>query len=299
MTANLAKGAVVVGHDGTPRSDAALEWAAQHAMVHGRPLLLVHASGFPVAPGSLSGFPRERAEVRAAGEQLVLAAATRARDLAPGLTVATHVAPGNPHQILREVAVGAHLLVVGSRGRGSFASLVLGSVGVDMSAHAPCPVVVVRPKRERSGFGPYAHHIVVGVDGSSVSRGALDIAYELASVERKPLAVVHAWGTAGIYQDFLTYPARLDLAEEHELSVAESVAGYAERYPDVLVTQHQEEEDPARALVMASEEADLVVLGSRGRGDVASVLLGSVSRFVVEHASCPVLVVRPTVVTSA
>ena len=299
MTRNTAKGAVVLGYDGTPRSDAALDWAARYAMTHGRPLLLTYAAGVPTAYDSFSGIQENREDLQVVGEQILEAAMLRAHDLAPGLTTETHVALGSPHHVLLQSAEGAHLLVVGSHGRGSIASMLLGSVSVDMTAHAPCPVVVVRPEKDRARFGPYLHHIVVGVDGTGASRGALDIAFELASTERKPLAVVHAWGAAGVYKDLMSYEARLEVAEEHELSVAESIAGYAERYPDVHVTQHQEEEDPARSLVMASEDADLIVLGSRGRSDAASVVFGSVSRFVVEHASCPVMVVRRAPVPTA
>ena len=202
------------------------------------------------------------------------------------------MALGNAHDVLLDSAVGAHLLVVGSRGRGSVASLLLGSVSVDVSAHAPCPVVVVRPENDRARFGPFVGRIVVGVDGSDASMAALDFAFELASTEFKPLAIVHAWGAAGVYRDLMSYEVRLETAEEHELQVAESIAGYAEKYPDVLVTQHQDEEDPSRTLVAASEDADTVVVGSRGRGDAKAVVFGSVSRFVVEHAHCPVIVVR-------
>lgn len=299
MTRNAAKGAVVLGYDGTSRSDAALDWAARYAMTHGRPLRVTYAAGVPTVYDSFSGIQENREDLRVLGEQVVAGAVARARDLAPGLTVETEVVLGSAHQVLLGSAEGAHLLVVGSRGRGSLASLLLGSVSVDMSAHAPCPVVVVRPGKDRARFGLYLHHIVVGVDGTEASRGALDVAFAMASNERKPLAVVHAWGAAGVYKDLMSYETRLDVAEEHELSVAESIAGYAERYPDVHVTQHQEEEDPARSLVAASEEADLVVLGSRGRGDAKSVVFGSVSRFVVEHASCPVMVVRRAPVPTA
>jgi nucleotide-binding universal stress UspA family protein len=216
----------------------------------------------------------------------------RVKERAPHLDVSAHVALGNAHEVLPECAEGAHLLVVGSRGRGSVASLLLGSVSVDVSAHAPCPVVVVRPENDRARFGPFVGRVVVGVDGSDASMAALDFAFELASTELKPLAVVHAWGAAGVYHDLMSYEVRLETAEEHELQVAESIAGYSEKYPDVMVTQHQAEEDPSRTLVTASEDADTLVVGSRGRGDARAVVFGSVSRYVVEHAHCPVIVVR-------
>jgi nucleotide-binding universal stress UspA family protein len=292
MTTRTAKGAVVVGYDATSHSDAALDWAVRYATTHRRPLLLVFAAGLPTVYDTFTGPDANRKELRIVGRRVVDKGFERARELAPDLPVDTHLALGNAHDVLLDSAEGAHLLVVGSRGRGSVGSLLLGSVSVDVSAHAPCPVVVVHQEEDRARFGPYLGHVVVGVDGSDASIGALDFAFELAATELKPLAIVHSWGAAGVYRDLMSYEVRLETAEEHELQVAESVAGYAEKYPDVLVTQHQEEEDPARTLVGASEDADVLVIGSRGRGDARSVVFGSVSRFVVEHAHCPVIVVR-------
>lgn len=294
MTTTAAKGAVVVGYDATSHSDAALDWAVRYATTHRRPLLLAHAAGTPTVYEGFSGVEENRQELRIAGRRVTDHGLVRVKETAPDLAVETYVALGSARDVLLETASQAHLLVMGSRGRGSLASLLLGSVSVGVSAHAACPVVVVRAQEDRARFGPYLGHVVVGVDGTEASIGALDWAFGLASTECKPLAVVHAWGAAGVYKDLMTYEDRLDTAEEQELRVAESLAGYAEKYPDVLVTQHQEEEDPARALVSASEDADTLVLGSRGRGDAASVVLGSVSRYVVEHAKCPVFVVRRT-----
>jgi nucleotide-binding universal stress UspA family protein len=292
MTTNAARSAVVVGYDGTEHSDAALDWAVRYATDHGRPLLVVNAAGSPTVYDTFSGPAENRKELRIQSRRTTDRALVRVKERNPHLEVGVHSALGNAQEVLLDSLEGAHLLVVGSRGRGTIGSLLLGSVSVGVSAHAPCPVAVVRPQADRARFGPFVGRVVVGVDGSEASIGALDFAFEMASTEFKPLAIVHAWGNAGVYRDMMSYDVRLETAEEHELQVAESIAGYSEKYPDVLVTQHQAEDDPSRTLVLASEDADTVVVGSRGRGDAASVVFGSVSRFVVEHARCPVIVVR-------
>lgn len=270
MTTDPGKGAVVVGYEGAGHSEAALEWATRYAVAHHRPLLLVHTAA------------------RWSIDETV----SKVKEQAPTVDVRVQMSTGHARDVLRTASREAHLLVLGSRRRGALVSLLLGSVSVSVSAHASCPVAVVRPETDRARFGPFVGHVVVGVDGSEASRGALDFGFELASTEFKPLAIVHAWGASGVYRDLMTHELRLDTSEEHELQVAESIAGYAEKYPDVLVSQHQDEEDPARALVAASEDADTLVVGSRGRNDAASVIFGSVSRYVVEHAHCPVIVVR-------
>ncbi len=270
MTTNPGKGAVVVGYEGARHSEAALEWATRYAVIHHRPILLVHT-----------------ADRWSIDETLA-----KVKERAPTVDVRVQMSTGNARDVLLDASQGAHLLVIGSRRRGALASLLLGSVSVSVSAHAPCPVAVVRPETDRARFGPFVGRVVVGVDGSEASMGALDFAFDLASTESKPLAILHAWAASGVYRDLMTYELRLDTSEEHELQVAESIAGYAEKYPDVLVSQHQDEEDPARALVAASEDADTLVVGCRGRNDAVSVIFGSVSRYVVEHAHCPTIVVR-------
>ena len=292
MTANASKGSVVVGYDATRHSDAALDWAVRYATEHDRRLLVVNAAGTPTFYEDFRGPSENRKELRMAGRRTADRGLVHIKQRAPDLEVSVHVALGDARDVQLDAAEGAHLMVVGSRGRGAVASLLLGSVSVGVSAHAPCPVVVVRPEDDRARFGPFVGRIVVGVDGSDASMAALDLAYELASTEFKPLAIVHAWGALGAYRDLMSYELRLETAEEHELLVAESIAGYAEKYPDVQVTQHQDEGDPARTLVIASCDADTVVVGCRDRADAKAVVLGSVSRSVVAHARCPVIVVR-------
>ncbi|HET6653251.1 MAG TPA: universal stress protein [Nocardioides sp.] len=292
MTTTAASGAVVVGYDDTPHSDTALTWAVEHASRHRRPVLIVHALGVPTVYESFAGPVENRRQLRITGRRRTDQALVKARRLAPDLDVRVHLALGNARDVLLDSLEGAHLLVVGSRGRGTLASLLLGSVSVGVAAHSPCPVVVAREAERRDPNGAFAGRVVVGVDGSAASTAALAEAFELASSRGQPLAVVHAWDAALLYRDLTTYDVVVDTADEHQRMVAESLAGFAEKYPDVEVTVHQDEGDPGRAIVAASHEADLVVVGSRGRGDAVATLFGSVSRHVVAHAHCPVVVVR-------
>ena len=292
MTTTAAPGAVVVGYDDTPHSDAALVWAVEYASTHRRPLLIVHALGVPTVYTSFAGPVENRKELRIAGRRRTDRALAKACKLAPDLDVRVHLSLGHARDVLLDSLAGAHLLVVGSRGRGTLASLLLGSVSVGVSAHSPCPVVVVREAERRDPHGEVAGKVVVGVDGGEASMAALAEAFELASSRGQALAVVHAWDAAMLYRDLTVYEVVLETSDEHQRIVAESIAGFCEKYPDVTVTVHQDEGDPGRALVAASREAELVVVGSRGRGDAAATLFGSVSRHVVEHAHCPVVVVR-------
>jgi nucleotide-binding universal stress UspA family protein len=293
MPTNDARGAVVVGYDVTPHSELALDWAAHHAATQHRPLLIVHAIAPPHARDALGvGMYELRKEMRVVGRRYLDGALARVRAVEPGIEVKEHLAFGSPHEVLLESLGGAHLLVVGSRGRGTLASLLLGSVSVSVAASAPCAVAVVRVAEARGDSPTFSGRVAVGVDGSAASLAALDLAFALASTRGSGVGVVHSWGPVAVRRDLTRSEQRRATVEEHELQVAESLAGLAETYPDVDVTTHQAEEDPRRALEDASRYADLLVVGSRGRGATKSIVLGSVSRHVVEHAHCPVLVVR-------
>ena len=285
MTRSVINGSVVVGVDGSHHSDAAIEWAARHAQEHRRPLTIVHAAGSIARANTLVDPAVTRQSLRMAGRRITDAALGAVQKIAPDLEVSVHMPLAEPRDVLLEAAEHASVVVLGSRGRGSIATFLLGSISVGVSSHAPCPVVVVRSV-------PEGGHVVVGVDGTEATSAALEFAFDTASWQHRRLDVVHTWGGEGPYPALLTYEQRHELMAEHELRVAESLAGFAEKYPDVEVAQYIVENEPAKALVAASEKAALVVVGSRGRGDAASVLLGSVSRSVVEHARCSVAVVR-------
>jgi nucleotide-binding universal stress UspA family protein len=181
------------------------------------------------------------------------------------------------------------LLVIGDRGLGGFGSLLLGSVALHTTAHAACPVLVVRGPHRSTG------PVVVGVDGSAGSATAVGFAIEEASRRKTDLLAVHAWGIFQAVSQKDTMPPAYEpevLRDEEQRVLSESLAGWAERYPEVTVRQDLAHERPAAALIARSQTAQLVVTGARGRGGFAGLLLGSVSQTVMHHAGCPVVVVR-------
>lgn len=293
MTTTAALGAVAVGYDGTPHSDVALAWAVRHAAILGRPLLVIHAVGIPVsAYRAAYGVPEDRAALRTAGRAVLDGGLAAAGATDPSVELREHLALGPARDVLRESAAGAHLLVLGSRGHGGIAAYVLGSVSAGVAESAPCPVVVVRPAEHADPGTAYAGRVVLGFDGTELSQHALEAAFEHASWAKRPVVVVHSWDEAGDWRDLGAYANLSATADAHERQVAEAIAGFGEKYPDVQVELKQVAGDPGEALLAASADADLVVVGARGRGDTAALLFGSVSRRVLERAHCPVLVAR-------
>lgn len=291
MNTTLSTGSVVVGVDGSPGSDHAVRWAAAHAAERGRPLVIVHGTVYPVATYSGEDPPRTGKDLQLAGPRVADEALRLALDVSADLQVSTRVATEDPRTLLTEAATGASLLVLGARGHGSVVRLLLGSVSAAMAVRPPCPLVIVRPPRAEADRLP----VVVGVDGSDACTGAVGFAFETASWQDRPVEVVYALGVAGSYS-YLDLPSNeqiQQLRSRCELRVAESLAGYAERYPEVAVHRTLSTDSAARALRLTSESAYIVVVGTHGRGPVAARFLGSVSRSVVEHAHCTVAVVPP------
>jgi nucleotide-binding universal stress UspA family protein len=287
---DLKPESVVVGADGSPGSEAALEWATRYATARRRPLTLVTATGDPGDSVEILGHVEaarvllERA--RPASEHAVGAV----ERLAPDLDVTVTTPLEDARQALLDLSHHASIIVLGTRGRGPVGALLLGSVSAAVASHAHCPVAVVRPV-DRDSTGERGH-VVVGVDGSPASTAALDFAFELASVEGRELDVVHCWSSHDTFIDPVSYGQRLDHMDAHERVLNESLAGYTEKYPDVVVKRHLPDTGPVTGLVEMSETASAVVVGSRGRTGLKS-LIGSVSRSVLEHAHSTVVIVRP------
>jgi nucleotide-binding universal stress UspA family protein len=284
-SASAAHPVIVVGVGDDEASERALQWAVDEAGRGSMSLHLLHASPMPFRASVT-------AEPAAGARRLLDDAAQRVHDLDPQVEVTTATEHGRASVSLVDAAQGAELLVVGSRARSAFASAVLGSTSLDVAVHAGCPVVVVR---ELPAVGATGAGVVVGSDGSPGSEPAVAEGFRQADARRLPLTVVHAWqldfaGAGWTPED--SERVRDEVAEQERALAAEAVSGWGEKYPDVELRQVVLNAHPVEALVDHSRDAELVVVGSRGRGGFRGMLLGSVSRDVLGHAHCPVMVVR-------
>lgn len=276
----MMSGHLVAGVDGSALASVAVEWAAEDARRRGRALRIVHVRDAWPYNGDLAGY----------GTEILDDAAERARKAAPGLDVATRSLCGNVVDVLIEESAPADGVVLGSRGLGGFAGLVMGSVGLGVAGHAAGPVVIVRgPATERYGL------VVAGYDGSAHAETALRYAVEQARARDARLHVVHACREP-VYTPYsgVSYQSVVrDAWKEAARAVAERMAQWREENPDVRITSEQVGDHPVSALAAAGAAADLVVVGSRGLGGFASAVFGSVSHGVLHHVTCPVAVVRP------
>ncbi|MFZ5847317.1 MAG: universal stress protein [Actinomycetota bacterium] len=294
MGTSAALGPVVVGVSGSPDSDRAVDWAADYAASTNRRLLAVHGTGFVgVRPNAQDLLQAERVALEA-GQMIVDAAVERAQKNHPGLEASGVVDIGEPTSILFEEGRHAALLVVGSRRSEAFKRL-FGSVSLGVTRHATCPLVVVRPPSHRTP-GTLIEHVVLGLDGGAESREAARFAFEYASLTGLPLVIVHgSWerlSRGSSVLGLLTEAEERGVTAEEELSIAETIAGLPQEFPDVEHRDVHRSTDPAEALIEASETAKLVVVGTRELRGPRALLLRSVSTALVEHAHCPVAVVR-------
>jgi nucleotide-binding universal stress UspA family protein len=283
---------VVVGIDGSSSAIDAARWAAREAARRASALELVSAFGWPethhLGDAGLGGRYRETMLGRTRAE--LAAAAAAASEAAAGIEIDEQIVDGFAVPVLIAASRRAGLIVLGDRGLGGFTALLVGSVAIGLATQAECPVVVVRGERS-SATGP----VVVGVDGSKHSEAALAFAFEAATARRTPLLAVNAW-TDGVLE-----AAVLALSDWHvheadaHRRLAERLAGWSEKYPEVQVRRVVLRDRPAHALIerATADAAQLVVVGSHGRGGMAGLVLGSVSHALLHHAPCPVAVVRP------
>lgn len=280
---------IVVGVDGSESALTAVRWAAREAVRRRLPLRLVQAFSWPNVrhlgdPGP--GFDYHEVLLRAAHEQVSAAAAA-----GPGVELEQQIAAGYPIPMLEDESRHAQLLVLGHRGLGGVTGLLLGSVTAALATHAACPVVVV-PDAEPPDILARPP-VVVGVDGTPNSEAALAFAFDAADARRVPLIAVHTWWESHV-DPVLDVVLDWDAIEADEREVlAERLAGWGEKYPDVLVQRIVARDRPARRLLDQARNAQLVVVGSRGRGSLSCLFLGSVSHALLHHAPCPVAIVRP------
>ncbi|HEX5540753.1 MAG TPA: universal stress protein [Micromonospora sp.] len=286
-----AQAPVVVGVDGSDQSRAAVPLAAREAAWRHRPLRVVHAFIWPMLRVPLEPPKNGPADggLRQQADRILDEAMEEARAAQPGLPVSGEVVAGQPAVVLLAEARHAEMVVIGSRGLGGFTGLLLGSVAVQIVEHAPCPVLVARGEERTSG------PVLVGVDGSLKSEPAIRFALEEASWRGTGVVAVHAWTHPVSVGPGDMQPLVFDInaiEEDEARALAESMAGWRERYPDVPVETRTVRGRAARALLDEAGDAQLIVVGARGRGGFTGLLLGSVSQAVLHHAPCPVALLR-------
>lgn len=298
---SLAPPAVVVGIDGSPGALRAARWGARHAVRSGAPLQLVAAFGWApnthhdpphaaVGPSEESGHYTHtyRDLLLDMREEQLDEAVTAAKHAAPTVTVSHDVRVGHPVPVLCAAAADAEVLVVGSRGLGGVAALVLGSTALGVAARAGCPVVVVRDEEPATGE---SRPVVVGVDQTPTSESALGFGFAQASLYDAPLVVAHLFHFEPGFPPL--QEAEIATAVDAERAkLTERLARWSDKYPDVEARTVVGRDGAADGLIELSRTAQLIVVGSRGRGGFVGQLLGSVSQTVLHHAHSPVAVVR-------
>ena len=282
-------GRIVVGVDGSAHAGRALRWAVDQALLEHRGLTLVHvispSDAALLAPDSddrpgADDLPQANREVVARAHEVV---ARRA----PDLDVTEIVRVGDAREVLIEASRGAAMVVLGSRGRGRWRSLLLGSVSAAVSQHAACPVIVHRPGNP----GIVRNGVLVGVDESERSLPVLEFAFRTAAQRDLPLTVLNCYSEVLVPAGPVVTVLPPADVEDQRRGLAEVVAGFTEHYPEVRTQIEVSRGVPAIDLAHRAEKMNLLVVGAHHGGVAGAVLFGSVSTGALEHATCPVAVV--------
>ncbi|SDK75595.1 Nucleotide-binding universal stress protein, UspA family [Actinopolyspora mzabensis] len=287
---------VVAGYDGSAESRRAVWWAASEAVTRSRPLLLVQAFTMPLEELTRIHLPTEPIvfdSPHSVADEEITRMAEQCREQLPDLRVRTETLVGHPANVLLDASLRASVLVLGPPEPSRAQRVLLGSTAAELVRRAHVPVITVRGETENNqGEGvPVLERVVVGVDGSTHSLRAIAFAHDFAArhqAELTALLVHPETGRRGEREQAEPNPIETGRRE-----LAEAMAGWGEQYPDVVVRQEvttaRRVSDP---LLEAAGHADLLIVGTHGRGIVRAALLGSVSHAVVNYAECPVAIVH-------
>jgi nucleotide-binding universal stress UspA family protein len=272
---------VVVGYDGSPGSDSALHWAACEAHDRGARLTICYAwapeyLALNIEP-QLYEFEQRR------GEEILDRGVRYAEPFAGPGGVGTLLTSGSPARMLCERSAAADMVVVGSRGHGRLAGLLLGSVPWQLAQHGRGRIVIVRGQSQPAGRAPGP--VVAGVDVSAPSQAALEFAAEEAALRQVPLIAVCALADAP--------PHSQGGARPMEEEFTDLLTRWEKEHSGISVVRQVTNRSPRTALLDAAADAQLLVLGSRGRGGIPGMTVGSVTGAILHHATCPVGIVRP------
>ena len=293
MLSRNARLGIVVGVDESPAAKVAVQWAAREAELRKIPLTLVHAASPEVAtwpdvrlPAGLARWHQDH------GRRLVddaLKVVEEATQHGGPAEVHTEILSSAAVPTLVDLSKDAEMVVTGCRGSGRWPGRLMGSVSSGLLRYAHCPVAIIHDEDPLMPH-PSKAPVLVGIDGSSASELATAIAFDEASRRDAGLIAVHAWSDVDVSEwPGIDWPATQSMAEE---VLAERLAGWQEQYPDVQVSRTVVRDEPARQLVQRSEDAQLVIVGSRGRGGFAGMLVGSVGETVAQMTRMPVIVAR-------
>ncbi|MFI5615799.1 universal stress protein [Amycolatopsis sp. NPDC051903] len=279
MAGTAARAAVVAGVDESEAALAAVRWAAEEATNRGRRLLLCHAGMFDTADLGRHERTKDAPLLLENAHHWLKRAARVAEATAPGVPIEYLVRLGIAGELLVELSGEAELLVLGSHGIGGLRGAAIGSVALRVAASAHCPVVVVRGAVKRDG------PVVAGVDGDD---RVLEFAFEAAQSRRVPVVAVHAW-----HEGLMDEPEVVEAAEQTERqALRRRVEGLCGKYPDVIARGRAVRDRSAARALMNFDDAQLVVIGTRGRGPVAGGLFGSTGNRLLAQSGCPVGVVH-------
>ena len=295
---------IVVAVDGSDTAYEAVRWAAGEA---GKRDKALHIAACFVAPDTsvptfkISRFPRAAlrnvvATLQQETDKTARVAHQIATQTTPDIAIAQTVKEGNPIEVLLEMSKTATMLVMGTRGLGRMSGIALGSVSTAVVNHAHCPVVAIRKDTATRGFSDSAP-VVVGIDGSASSAHTAAMAFKEADARGARLIAVNTWVDSQIYSSFAALQAAEKYAQEmqqqQEALLAECLADLERHYPNVATSKVTSRDHPVNALIGQAAEAQLLVVGSHGRGGFMGMAIGSTASSLLRKTPCPLMVVRP------